>query len=113
MSKKQLLISGTNSCEEYEWDDLVDELTSIMLKKNPMSYWKASVKNFGWRSLDGQKEVFYADTGEKLLQAILPNCECSFKIYHNGKSGLAINNAHHDSPCWAEWYYIEKGKQEE
>ena len=74
------------ACEDpdlltYEWDALCD-----------------------WRSLNGEK-LFHATTGRELLRAVLPDCDCTFKVYRYGR-GLAINNAHHDSPTWAEWYYI-------
>lgn len=101
----KLVIDGSNSCEDWEWDDLIMELTGIMKTINPDNYWTAKVKNYGWIKKDGEKEIFFADTGKKLLQEILPDTECSFKIYKY-KNGLAINNAHHDSPCWTEWYYV-------
>ena len=102
---KKPLIEGSNSCEEEEWGCLTDYLTEIMKKKNEGTLWNVKVFNFGWRSLDGGKEID-AETGKQLLNNILPNTECNFKIYHNGRYGIKINNAHHDSPTWAEWYYI-------
>ena len=88
---------------EYNYDCLCDYLTELMAK-NKHGGWVAEVKNFGWRSLNGHKH-FQAMTGKSLLQAILPKTECTFKVFRYGK-GLAINNAHHDSPTWNEWYYI-------
>lgn len=90
---------------DIEWDSLKDYLTEKIEEKNPDGYWNASVKNFGWRSLHGGK-YFVAHDGEKLLQAILPDTDCTFYIYDFGKDGLAINNFHHDSPTGKEWYYI-------
>jgi hypothetical protein len=106
----KLIMEGTNSPEdEFEWDDLVLNLTSIMKQKNPDGYWNARVENFGWRKLEGRTDTFKAMTGEQLLFKILPATECSFRIYHHGKNGFAINNVHHDSPMWGvEWYFIDK-----
>ena len=86
-----------------EWADLCDDLTELM-KRNGHGGWRAVVNNFGWRALNGYK-IFRADNGKELLRQVLPDTECTCKIFKYG-NGLAINNAHHDSPCWAEWYYI-------
>jgi hypothetical protein len=86
------------------WRDLCARLTDVMRRKNPDGGWHAAVNNFGWRRLNGHKD-FRADTGTKLLAALLPATECAFKVYHYGR-GLAINNAHHDSPTWDEWYFV-------
>lgn len=104
--KEDLIVEGSNSCEDFEWEDLLGEITAYIKKVNPGGRWKAEVKNFGWRGLDGKKEEFEAKTGGDLLSAVLPNCECSFKIYKHGKSGLAIDNAHHDKPMGGELYKI-------
>ncbi len=93
---------------DWNWSDLCDYLTELM-GKNRHGGWKAVVHDFGWRSLDGCK-LLHATTGKALLQAVLPRTDCTFKVYRYGR-GLAINNAHHDSPTWAEWYYITPCKQ--
>jgi hypothetical protein len=90
---------------EIAWDDLLLNLQAYLNKINPVRYWKVSVKNFGWRSLDGKK-IFHAETSKEFLGAILPNCDCHFNIYKNGKHEIAIQNYHHDSPTGNEWYYI-------
>ena len=92
---------------EWGWQDLCDYLTELM-KRNPHGGWKAEANNFGWRSLSGHK-FFHAETGQDLLREVLPDCECTFTVYRYGK-GLAINNAHHDSPVGKEWYYITPWK---
>lgn len=89
---------------EFAWEDLIEHLTEIMQRKNQSGYWKVTVNNFGWRSQDGYK-YFYADTGIDLLRGILPDTDCTFKIYNYGK-GIAIQNWHHDSPMGNEWYCI-------
>jgi len=89
---------------EILWEDLTSELSHLIEKKNPTKYWKAEVKNFGWRSVNGFK-VFRADNGQAFLGHILPRTNNIFQIYNYGK-GFAINNFHHDSPTGKEWYYI-------
>ena len=86
-----------------EWNDLCAYLTELM-QRNPHNDWRTEVHHFGWRSLNGYK-IFSATTGKDLLRQVLPDTDCTFRVYRYGK-GLAINNAHHDSPYWAEWYYI-------
>jgi hypothetical protein len=98
------LVSQDSDLFTLEWESLCKDLTILMNKKNKHSGWKATVNNFGWQKLDGHKE-FQAKNGKEFLQKILPETECSFKIYNYGR-GFAINNAHHDSPSWDEWYYI-------
>ena len=110
MDKRNLLLEGSNSCEDFEWEDLTLALTEIMEERNPSGLWKAEMKNFGWKGVNGEK-TFTTNDGKEMLNKILPNTDCSFKIYKYGRNGIAINNAHHDSPMWAEWYYITKAKE--
>ena len=88
----------------FAWDNMIENLTEIMEKKNPNNKWRAEVKNFGWRSSSGEN-VFYAEKGDELLSEILPKTDNTFKIFNFGK-GFAIQNFHHDSPTGNEWYYI-------
>jgi len=94
---------------DWMWDDFVENLTYVMKKKNYRNYykdkWMADVRGFGWRCLDGYKRVT-AETGKELLREILPKCDCTFKIFDDGRTGLKIQNFHHDSPTGNEWYYI-------
>src|SRR5690348_493907 len=89
---------------QFSWRDTMDALTDILKQKNRTGYWKARVRNFGWRSLDGTKS-FEAETGSDFLREILPQTDCQFNIFEYGR-GLAIQNFHHDSPVGNEWYYI-------
>jgi hypothetical protein len=99
-----ILYNGSNSCDDFEWEDVGYFLTELMNKKNPSGFWKATVNNFGWRNLDGYK-FFEAATGHELLQNILPDTECTFNIA-NFRNGILIQNYHHDSPTGNEKYYI-------
>ena len=103
---KRWMLEGSNSCEDFEWQDLCDQLTALMNKINPNAYWKARVEGFGWMSRDGSKDTFIARDGKDLLISILPKTECHFKIYRHGKTGIKINNSHHDKPMGGEIYII-------
>jgi hypothetical protein len=99
----KLLGEGTNDSDEWHDSCAVIDLALAKLKVKP-SKWRAEVKNFGWQKLSGHRE-FRGETGTVIMSAILPDTSCTFKIYRYGK-GFAVNNAHHDSPTWDEWYYI-------
>lgn len=90
---------------QYEWDWTVEALTDLMDAIDQSSYWFATVENFGWRSLNGFK-AFKAEDGTDLLREVLPDTDCSFRIYKWGDDGFAIDNAHHDKPFGGEWYHI-------
>jgi len=90
---------------EDPWEYVCEDLTGLMEELNPDFDWTAEMKNFGWQGIDGYKDVFHCDNGRDMLAIILPDTECHFKIYKRDDC-IAINNAHHDSPMWAEWYYI-------
>lgn len=89
---------------QMPWEDLKNDLTEIIKKKNPNGYWKAESRNFGWRSQNGEA-FFNAETGVDLLQKILPKTDCTFNIFNYGR-GMAIQNFHHDSNSGREWYYL-------
>ena len=89
---------------QMSWEDTMDALTDILKQKNRTGYWKARVRNFGWRSLDGTKS-FQAESGSDFLREILPQTDCHFNVFNYGR-GLAVQNFHHDSPVGNEWYYI-------
>lgn len=105
MARDKLLIDGTNACDDFEWEDITESLTSEMNRKNPSGMWEASVENFGWRSVSGTKPKFRADNGQDLLFKILPETDCHFKIF-DIRRGFKINNAHHDKPMGGELYFI-------
>lgn len=96
---------------QQEWEWLCDELETLINKINPDGYWHAEVRNFGWRSTDGKKD-FHALTGAEFLAQVLPDTDNTFNLYVESDA-IKINNAHHDSPCWAEWYTITPGEPNE
>ena len=91
-----------------EWEGVVDDITFLMEKISKTytrkGYWEAQVSNFGWRSLNGHKR-FKATTGADLLREVLPETDCIFRVFRDGRE-MAIQNFHHDSPSGNEWYHI-------
>ena len=106
----QLLVEGSNAEGDDIWDACCSVVDAFMrdVKGEPTD-WIAKVENFGWDNRSGSLE-FNADTGASLISTVLPDTACNFKIYEYGKNGLAIDNAHHDSPMGGEWYYIVPAK---
>lgn len=101
-----------HECAQDEWDCMAEDLGDCMSEINPESRdWVATVNNFGWRNSSGSK-TFKADSGDEMLNQILPETECLFKIFIDKETKkISINNAHHDSPSWDEWYHITVASQ--
>lgn len=92
--------------QDSDWEYLTDYLTELMGERNTGDRWYAEVTDFGWRAQRGYR-VFRAEDGQELLDGILPKTDNSFRIYdHLDGKALRINNAHHDSPVWREWYTV-------
>ena len=88
----------------FERERLTEALTEKLQEINPDGYWHAEVSNFGWRNQDGHKQ-FIADDGQTFLREVLPETDCTFRIYFVDKE-IRIQNFHHDSPVGNEWYTI-------
>ena len=110
-TKKQLIVEGNNNCEDWDWENTCDAITEAMKKFNT-NRWHVEVKNFSWRSLSGESD-FKAENGYELLLGVLPQkTENAFRVYlADDEKGIMINNAHHDSPMWLEWYTISPIKE--
>lgn len=93
----------------WEWEYLTDYLTEVMQERNPGGEWRVSVNDFGWRKQDGFKE-FKAGTGVEFLRKILPDTDCTFKIFAYGDDGIAVQNFHHDAPTGEIYYCWPKGE---
>jgi hypothetical protein len=100
----KLLLEWDGLGEQEDYDDMQEELTTVLERKNAPGYWYARVENFGWQSKDGHMYL-EARKGGTFLYKILPKTECSYKIFNYGK-GLMIQNWHHDSCTGNEKYYI-------
>lgn len=97
---------------EWEWESLLQELTDKLNEINPVGNWHADVENFGWRGLSGLLD-FSADEGKAFLAKVLPDTDCTFKIYLEVDNVIKIQNFHHDSPTGNEWYTIRPVGDEE
>ena len=87
------------------WSDLCDAFTEMLGVLNPSTeQWAVTMSGAGWRKQEGRRKVDAA-TGERLLQEILPDTECSFKIWRRADH-ILIDNAHHDRPIGGELYRV-------
>ena len=104
---REFVTFGSSSCEDYEWEDVCLEIEALMDQlDNQSGRWHCKLTGFGWRGTSGNK-TFEGTTGRDLLLSILPNTDCSFKVYFDKAKGeIAIDNAHHDKPMGGEWYII-------
>ena len=101
---------GNEIEDEVLYEDMLFALDMEMkaLQPDGGTTWYAEVTNFGWRSLDGVSgaiDVGEDRPAETLLQKILPNTPCSFRVFADDE-GLYLQNFHHDSPWGREWYSI-------
>lgn len=99
-----VFMEGSTSCEDVEWEWLLEDLNSILSEKNSDLYWRAEVKNFGWDKRSGYRYLKVSNA-EDFLYAVLPDTDCRFRI-HDCEKGIAIRNFHHESPTGNEWYYV-------
>lgn len=89
-----------------EWELLTDTLSHWLNEIHPGGqWWQAEMRHFGWRGQDGWKK-FRARDGREFLREILPNTDCTFKVFIDPCKAVRIQNFHHDSPVGNEWYYI-------
>jgi len=85
------------------WEGMLEILTEWM---GDDTEWHCEVENFGWRSLNGEKD-FQADDGSTLLCETLPDTNCTFNIWKGeDPKRLRIQNFHHDSATGREWYTL-------
>ena len=89
---------------DFEWDYLLGQLNEIIKETNPDGYWYCKVSNFGWLKKSGYAYLKF-DNGKDMIRRVLPQCECSFNVYREGKT-LKIQNYHHDSPTGNDWYEL-------
>ncbi|WP_404360409.1 hypothetical protein [Methylotuvimicrobium sp. KM1] len=93
---------------DFEWESLTDCLSETLQAINPDGYWHAEVEKFGWRKLNGYAD-FQAGNGKTFLENILPQTDCTFKVFLE-QDTIRIQNAHHDSPTGNEWYTVRPAK---
>lgn len=70
--------------------------------------WRTDVENLGWQKRSGYLEFDLQEpSGQQLLWKVLPDTECTYKIWKT-EEGLRIQNWHHDSPGGDETYSVRK-----
>ena len=105
----------TEAYEDHEmismgWEDLTEILTEWM---GDDEYWHCEVENYGWDNRCGWRD-FRATDGATLLREMLPDTECTFKIWKDDeKRQLRVQNFHHDSPVGNEWYTLTPKDEED
>jgi hypothetical protein len=98
------LISEDPDFLRWHWEDMCEVMSERL---GDTTDWFAIVENFGWRALNGHKFFSIPERDfSKMLGEVLPKCDCTFKIFKEGKKGIRIQNWHHDSCTGQEMYYI-------
>ena len=95
----------------FEWEDFLGFLDDWVADLNPNGWFYCEVKNFGWRKLNGEKE-FRARNAKEFLREILPDTDCTFKIFQE-PGQLRIVNRHHDNWDGSEEYIIRRLEDED
>ena len=103
-SEATTIVSDNYELFSNEWDYFTETLTELLKKKaHDGNAWRVIAKATGWLKRDGYKYTL-ADTATELLQAILPDTDCTISVY-NYENGYQIQASHHDAPM-GESYYI-------
>jgi|GEM_PF-1897476 len=110
---------GSQSFFDWEWQCLAENLKYTLQElenEEKPGLWYVERRNFGWRNLGGHAQLALdgKNDGQQFLSKILPETDCSFKIYeyeHGDQKGIKVHNFHHDSPT-GEWYYAIPVKSE-
>lgn len=98
--------------QEWYFSDLCEALGALMQQVREKSKlegtkWLIKGRNMGWRHRSGYKYTKADNDHEgakELIEAILPNTDCTYAFYDNG-TYIGMRNAHHDAPT-GEWYDI-------
>ena len=114
----KLIIEGTNTGDELDWDNLSWEMNNLFVKVFPKKEVGSIAKGHGWRGLNGfipVKKYNLQNDDNPIINCFPNGGECAFKIYEKRDKQyghyLAINTVHHDSPIYGvEWSYIVRPK---
>ncbi len=104
VNEKDLLLELTNTCEDYEWEDSVHTVQTIMNRLR-IKNWFVYGFNLTWQNIAGYKYVQTHDA-QTFLNKISPNGEWKMKIYKNGRSSIRVVNYHHDKPMGETMYAV-------
>lgn len=102
-------VSGDCDIFRWEYEDLLYDLSEL-LKDWLGEPLLATVSNFGWRNSSGYANITAENAGD-LLRKVLPNTDCTFRIWIYSDQ-VRIQNFHHDSPMGNEWYEIVKAEDQ-
>jgi hypothetical protein len=109
-----LIEVDADSSDEWFVDEELASFNELFNKVFPKGMVGMIAKNHGWRKLDGFRYPEFFKKGVSALSKCTLNGEASFKVFvrRNKEYGyhIAINTAHHDSPCWDEWTYLVRPK---
>ena len=104
--------AGSDFLFTDEWEYITEYLTEIMVEINPGGGWSATGEDLGWQKRSGYKR-FKAESGEDFIKELLPETDCTFRIYRrkdkDGTEYLYIKNSTHDAPM-GEHYNIYKAE---
>lgn len=98
--------------EEWGYTTIEEELETHLqsINQSRLNY-VCCVNGFGWRKVNGVKHL-YIKCEPEILTAILPVCECHFKIWIT-PTGFVMQNFHHDNCDGSEWYELRVDDSEE
>lgn len=97
---------------DEEFEEMTAAITAFMQKVNESGHWHVEARNFGWQHKDGSMD-FVALDGRQFLRGVLPNTDCTYKIWLNeAEKKITIDNAHHDAPTGGEMYYATPAPEE-
>lgn len=106
---KNPVIEIDQDLDQWEWDEKMDEFDYWFERVFPKGEVGMIGKNHGWRKLDGYRPVEFFNQGCRALgKAMVSGASAKVFLRRNSEYGyhIAINTAHHDSPCWDEWTYL-------
>ena len=93
------LMTITNDCEDWEWEDAHINLQSI-LDKTKIKRGFLEIKNGGWRGRHGHTEPFKITATNVINKAGLNGCEFILKI-EKERHQLYLIRLSHDEPTGA------------
>lgn len=107
---KQILEIDPNQEDDWFVEEKLEQFNEVFAKVFPKGEVGMIAKNHGWQKLDGYRSVEYFNEGVSALSKATLNGKAHAKVYvgKNETYGyhIALNTAHHDSPCWDEWTYM-------
>ena len=95
----------SNCCEEFEWEDYMFCLDSMLRKVNEHMCFYIEGRNMGWQNRSGYMKKSF-ESALDFCQNVFPETEW-FARFTQNEDGLFIRLSHHDSPT-GEHYEVKK-----